>query len=105
MSKGIRVNQLAKELDVESRDILNWLRAEGLVDKAPNHMSVLSKRDADNVRDAFAAGLAVTLDPGSATAEELAELLAEISTLYRLVGGSGVDFTVTEVREGVAEPR
>ena len=42
MAKGIRVNQLAKELGVESKAILAKCREEGLGDKVPNHMSVLS---------------------------------------------------------------
>ena len=42
MAKGIRVNQLAKELNVESKLILQKMKDEGLADKAPNHMSVLS---------------------------------------------------------------
>ena len=42
MAKGIRVNQLAKELGVTSKDILDKCRAEGLGEKVPNHMSVLS---------------------------------------------------------------
>ena len=38
------------------------------------------------------------LDPGSATADEVAELYCEISKLYRMMGGSGVRFTVTDCR-------
>lgn len=39
------------------------------------------------------------LDTGSATKEDIAELLAEFSTLYRLTGGRGISFSVTDVRE------
>ena len=38
-AKGIRVNELAKELGVESKTILSKLKNEGLGDAAPNHMS------------------------------------------------------------------
>ncbi len=53
MAKGIRVNQLAKELNVESKQILEKLRSEGLGDAAPNHMSVLSLGLAASVREWF----------------------------------------------------
>ncbi len=54
--KGIRVNQLAKELGVESKSILNKCREEGLGDKVPNHMSVLSIGLAETVREWFSNG-------------------------------------------------
>lgn len=38
------------------------------------------------------------LDPGTASPEEIAELYYEISTLYRMMGGTGVRFTVTDCR-------
>ena len=53
MAKGIRVNQLAKELGIESKAILAWAREQGLGDKLPNHMSVMSVGLADTVREAF----------------------------------------------------
>ena len=54
--KGIRVNQLAKELGVESKSILNKCREEGLGDKVPNHMTVLSVGLAETVREWFSGG-------------------------------------------------
>ena len=56
MAAGIRVNQLAKELGVESRAILQKLRDEGLGDQAPNHMSVLKLGLAASVREWFSSG-------------------------------------------------
>jgi ATP-dependent Clp protease ATP-binding subunit ClpC len=38
------------------------------------------------------------LDPGTATAEEIGNLFFEISKLYRMIGGSGVRFTVEDCR-------
>ena len=67
MSKGIRVNQLAKELGVESKDILKKCRDEGLGEKVTNHMSVLSLGLAETVREWFAGG-----GGGVATAVETA---------------------------------
>ena len=56
VTKGIRVNQLAKELGVESKSILTKCREEGLGDKVPNHMSVLSVGLAETVREWFSGG-------------------------------------------------
>jgi translation initiation factor IF-2 len=53
LSKGIRVNQLAKELGVESKAILAKCREEGLAEKVPNHMSVLSLGLTETVREWF----------------------------------------------------
>ena len=47
--------------------------------------------------------LGILIDPGDASAEELGELFYEISELYRMMGGSGIDFRVSEVREGVVD--
>jgi translation initiation factor IF-2 len=44
---------LAKELGVESKDILQKLKEEGLSDKVPNHMTVLSVGLAESVREWF----------------------------------------------------
>ena len=48
LAKGIRVNQLAKELGVASKDILEKCRAEGV--DVPNHMTVLSLGLSETVR-------------------------------------------------------
>ncbi len=45
--------------------------------------------------------LTILVDPGSASSDEISELLLELSTLYRMLGGSGVAFTVTYVKEPV----
>jgi translation initiation factor IF-2 len=70
LAKGIRVNQLAKELNVESKAILGKLRDEGLADRAPNHMSVLPLGLAESVREWFAS--AVGSGGGGGTAVETA---------------------------------
>jgi translation initiation factor IF-2 len=74
LAKGIRVNQLAKELGVQSKQILDKLRDEGLGDKAPNHMSVLPLGLAESVREWFSAehggGTAVETAPPVAVAEK-----------------------------------
>ncbi len=56
MAAGIRVNQLAKELGVESKALLVKLREEGLGEVAPNHMSVLKLGLAESVRQWFSGG-------------------------------------------------
>jgi hypothetical protein len=45
--------------------------------------------------------LTLLIDPGTASPEEIGELLAEISALYRMLGGSGINFTLTDVRSSV----
>ena len=55
-TKGIRVNQLAKELGVASKAILDRCKAEGLGEKVPNHMTVMSLGLAETVREWFAGG-------------------------------------------------
>jgi translation initiation factor IF-2 len=67
LSKGIRVNQLAKELGVESKAILAKCREEGLGEKVPNHMSVLSLGLTETVREWFSSS-----SGGTATAVETA---------------------------------
>ncbi len=45
------------------------------------------------------APLTLLIDHGDATAQELSELFVELSTLYHMVGGSGVDFTIIDAKE------
>jgi translation initiation factor IF-2 len=72
LSKGIRVNQLAKELGVESKAILARCRDEGLGEKVPNHMSVLSLGLAETVREWFSGGggVATAVEPAPAAESE-----------------------------------
>jgi hypothetical protein len=68
LAKSIRVNQLAKELGVESKQILAKCREEGLGEKVPNHMTVMSMGLAETVREWFSAGAG----GGGGTAVEVA---------------------------------
>jgi ATP-dependent Clp protease ATP-binding subunit ClpC len=43
--------------------------------------------------------LTLLIDPGDATSEEISELFLELSTLYRMVGGSGINFTIVDAKE------
>ncbi|MGE5611336.1 MAG: hypothetical protein ACM359_18955, partial [Bacillota bacterium] len=64
-AKGIRVNQLAKELGIPSKAILDRIKSEGLGDKVPNHMSLMSLGLAETVREWFASnsgGLATAVE-------------------------------------------
>src|SRR3954468_10674434 len=72
-SKGIRVNELAKELGVESKAILAKLKSEGLGDAAPNHMSRISFGLAESVREWFA-------HSGGGTAVETAPPVEAVKT-------------------------
>jgi translation initiation factor IF-2 len=53
LAKGIRVNQLAKEIGIESKAILARCREEGLADKVPNHQSTISLGLAETIREWF----------------------------------------------------
>ena len=57
-----------------------------------------SKKDEPSSFDAVDS-LTLLIDPGDATAQELSEVFLEISTLYRMVGGSGVNFTIVDAKE------
>jgi translation initiation factor IF-2 len=83
LAKGIRVNQLAKELNVESKAILSKLRDEGLAERAPNHMSVLPLGLAESVREWIAS--AAEGGGGGGTAVETAApvKIAEKRTVRR----------------------
>ena len=57
-------------------------------------------KEAEEPPDEFdAAPLVLLLDPGTASAQEIGQLLYEFSTLYRMLGGSGITFTTTDARE------
>jgi ATP-dependent Clp protease ATP-binding subunit ClpC len=45
--------------------------------------------------------LTLLIDLGDTNVEELSELFVEISSLYRMIGGSGVNFTIVDAREPV----
>lgn len=54
--KGIRINELAKELGIESKWILTKLREEGFGDAAPNHQTSISLGLAETVREWHSSG-------------------------------------------------
>ena len=87
MSKGIRVNQLAKELGVESKAILARCRDEGLGEKVPNHMSVLSLGLAETVREWFAGGGGVATAVEAAPATESEEKPKPVRKVIRKKAG------------------
>ncbi|MDB5319516.1 MAG: infB, partial [Phycisphaerales bacterium] len=64
---GVRVNALAKEMGLESKDILSKLKGEGL-DWAHNHMSTLTFGQAETVREWYRSGQLGTGKPASAGA-------------------------------------
>jgi translation initiation factor IF-2 len=77
-SKGIRINLLAKELGVESKDILAKLGAEEMIDlktKQPfkNHMAVLSVGQAETVRGWASEGAISSTGGGTAVATAVEE--------------------------------
>jgi translation initiation factor IF-2 len=82
-TKGIRVNQLAKELGIPSKSILERIKAEGLGDQAPNHMSLISLGLAASVREWFAngaGGVATAVETATEEAVEVAPPKPKTST-------------------------
>jgi hypothetical protein len=47
-------------------------------------------RQVDSAADPI---LRVIVDPGAASAKEIADVLSDLSILYRRIGGSGINFT------------
>lgn len=45
--------------------------------------------------------LTLLIDPGTASSEEISDLLRKLSEAYRVYGGSGIHFVLKETREGV----
>lgn len=43
--------------------------------------------------------LCLTIDPGTATSNQIGELLNEFSVLYRLIGGSGLTFQIDKIEQ------
>ena len=41
------------------------------------------------------------ITPGRATAEEISELFVELSMLYRMMGGAGINFTVVDAKDPI----
>src|SRR4051812_11992404 len=89
--KGIRVNALAKELGVESKAILEKLRAEGLGDAAPNHMSVVSLGLAESIREWFSGAGGVATAVETAPAVKVKKVRAPARKKAREAEGEGND--------------
>src|SRR4051812_12091359 len=66
---GVRVNALAKEMGLESKDILSKLKGEGL-DWAHNHMSTLTYGQAETVKEWYRSGQLGSGKSASAEGEE-----------------------------------
>jgi hypothetical protein len=95
---------LGREIDPRDDGPLGALWPTGDPDWYPG----LSNQLTETIRQAneFAEKLATSvepleflLDPGSASAEEIGELFAEISKLYRMMGGTPIRFVMADCRE------
>jgi hypothetical protein len=47
----------------------------------------------------FVPSVEMLVDPGTASIQEISRLFGELSVLYRMCGGSGLNFNITDVRE------
>src|SRR5882724_10034062 len=93
-AKGIRVNQLAKELGIPSKSILERIKSEGLGEQAPNHMSLISLGLAASVREWFASGaggVATAVETATEEAVELAPHKTKIARPKKRVSDNGSD--------------
>src|SRR3982751_6656151 len=84
---GVRVNALAKEINLESKDILGKLKTEGL-DWAHNHMSTLTYGQAETVKEWYRSGqLGAGKAAGAADEAESAHADEAAKHKSRKVGG------------------
>lgn len=114
--------RLAGELDIpesvisefpkgeEIVSVFEWLAARNLLHDASAALTRIGRDElADELETALIASTgqpeegkftqaSLLIDPGSASAEEIAEYLSELSKLYRMMGGSGIRFTQAESR-------
>lgn len=106
MAKGIRVNQLAKELGVESKSILAKCRDEGLDDKVPNHQSTISLGLAETIREWHKLGLLGSAGEGGDTALAVETLTKKKSTKFKKKSDSGDDDSAPDdgATAGTQEP-
>ena len=74
---------------------LNQVTEERVTSTSDDHLTFTD----DEMLASDAGTLKLLLDPGSATKEEIAEVFHEMSVLYQMAGGRGIQFSVTDVRE------
>ena len=76
-------NPLLDYLSDKQRKMLNVVRSEKSADNTfiPNPINIY-------------------ISPGDASPDDISELLAEISLLYRMMGGSGINFRLAGIRAG-----
>jgi len=86
---------LALHLGDVREEVLELLRAsqeseEGVETQAPEGQGIQAHDP-----------LVLLLDPGSASPQEIAALFLELSTLYRMLGGSGITFKFIDAKDPV----
>jgi len=89
MNLGLRPEQIREE-------VLSLLGAENEEEEEPREQS----KEPATTYQVFGP-LTILIDPGQATAEDIGELFFRLSHLYKLIGGSGLEFRTLDVREGV----
>ena len=95
---GLNNDEIAQALGISPRTAdYSWRFARAWLHM--NLADIESPHDVSTpiLRDVEPEPLTVLISPGSAPDDEIADLLAEISKLYRLVGGSGISFNCTDV--------
>jgi hypothetical protein len=94
---------------VAEQDFVKAATARDRLDKEYKYGHIIHNLDRANAIDALAAelesqanltsdALSLLVEAGSAPPDDIGALLSELSKLYRMVGGSGITFVPTEIR-------
>lgn len=101
-STGIRVNQLAKEMGIPSKVILEKLRDEGLGDQAPNHQSTISLGLVETIKEWFSGGAGGTAVETAAPVD-VALITRSKTTRRKSKSAADKDKEKTETAQAAAE--
>ena len=89
----IRKNEISKEA-IFDEDLYTMFTQFDITKKRnPRNINVYSVYGSTSFRPITNKKLNILIDKGNATTEDIAELISKISKLYRLFGGSGINFT------------
>jgi len=86
-----------KRLHLDSEKVMDAVQQ--VLGKAEDSMDEGISESTDGFGELLPAELLI--DPGTATPEEIADFLYELSKLYRMLGGEGIRFEVEDCRETV----
>ncbi len=115
-SPALSIDSLLQTLSEEDRKLLNLKYTDGLsATEIAANLNISRYEVTTRIRQALTFirkryefksntdmfGIKLLINRGTATPNEIAELLFEISKLYRIVGGSGITFSPINIKESV----